>query len=317
MSTSFSDNLIEKVLIPNLEQADSFKVLSGFVSANFLNEIVKLYPDVNFNIYIGMANQGITFSELTGFRQIAERNNVSVFLQQNEPSTHIKAYEWRFSDGTSRTMTGSANFSTNGFLKFHEILVDADFDIDQLIDESGSFIDVLDPDAIDLATNSPMPPENKDGETDSENVLLKFWLEQHVSATSQTEYVKLFRNLRRENRYNSAINVPVSSFLENSEGRQTLQAKAGRTKDMELFPEDVTFRVLADDGTQFLMKRTGLFGRQITPERFNLGRYLKKRLGISESDKITEEVLEYYGRTTIRFYATNDIQMFLLDFSQN
>ena len=317
MSTSFSDNLIEKVLIPNLEQADSFKVLSGFVSADFLNEIVKLYPDVNFNVYIGMANQGITFSELIRFRQIAEQNNVSVFLQQNEPSTHIKAYEWRFSDGTSRTMTGSANFSTNGFLKFHEILVDADFDIDHLVDESGRFIDVLDPAATALATNSPVPSEVKDGETDTDNALLKFWIEQHVSATSPSEYVKLFRHLRRENRYNNAINVPVISFLENGEGRQTLQAKAGRTKDMELFPEDAPFRVLTDDGTQFLMKRTGLFGRQITPERFDLGKYLKKRLGINESDQITESVVEYYGRTTIRFYATSDKQMFLFDFSQN
>ena len=317
MPNSFSFELMDRVLIPNLNKSQTFRILSGFVSGNFLSEIVKLYPEVNFEVYVGMANQGIATEDFYIFRRLANESSVKVFFQESAPVTHIKAYEWKLTDDTVKQMAGSANFSTNGFLLFHELLVETSFDMNLLIKQSGRFVDVLDPEAEKFVGKPVEASEVKGEAHDVQKQVLDFWLEQQTSRTAHSEYVATFKREKQINKFNKAIDVPVLSYSKDRHGVETLESKAGRTRDMELFPLDDTFMVLTDDGYKISMHRQGLFGKLLTSENFELGSYLRKRISLNDDEGITQASLDKYGRSSIKFYATDDDKLFLFDFSKN
>src|SRR5699024_6988830 len=125
--------LYDKVLGSNLNDYDELRVLSGYSSSTFLNEIVKKYPKLNIEVYIGMAKEGIARNDHDEYCMMPK--NVNVYYNVSHIKNHMKIYELS-NDKESIYYIGSANFSENGFFKNDEILVEVQDDLSYIYEEN-------------------------------------------------------------------------------------------------------------------------------------------------------------------------------------
>ena len=81
-------------------------------------------------------------------------------------------------------------------------------------------------------------------------------------------------------------------------------------------PEQKPFRVVTDDGVEFIMKVTGKPAKNLQVDRSlaPLGEYFRKRLKVRLGDPITIDHLKAYGRLDVVFEKRDDY--YFMDFSQ-
>lgn len=117
-------SLFQEVFESNLKKYKSVRIVSGYASASFLEDLLKINNDLKVDLYIGMTHEGISIQNHELFKKMSEKlNNVKVYYQVKGKPTHIKLYE--FYNGIDKCQyVGSANFSENGFYKNNELLVE-------------------------------------------------------------------------------------------------------------------------------------------------------------------------------------------------
>ncbi|MGV3031771.1 phospholipase D family protein [Staphylococcus chromogenes] len=117
-------SLFQEVFESNLKKYKSVRIVSGYASASFLEDLLKINNDLKVDLYIGMTHEVISIQNHELFKKMSEKlNNVKVYYQVKGKPTHIKLYE--FYNGIDKCQyVGSANFSENGFYKNNELLVE-------------------------------------------------------------------------------------------------------------------------------------------------------------------------------------------------
>ncbi|MEG1045962.1 phospholipase D family protein [Carnobacterium sp.] len=133
--TIISSNLYESVLLQLAKNAYKLKVISGYGSVSFLEKIIGKFPNLLIDLYLGMTPQGISEQSHIGYLECTSQNeNVKVFYQVENPVTHIKLYTFEYSDGSTISFVGSANFTENGFVNWNECLLKTSEDTRYLFD---------------------------------------------------------------------------------------------------------------------------------------------------------------------------------------
>lgn len=107
------------------------------------------------------------------------------------------------------------------------------------------------------------------------------------------------------------------------EGRDPDQAYLQLTPEVyrsNFFPVKKNYFIAETDDGETLIFNRGQKGEdgcalETPDDNAKLGRYLRKRLGISYGKKIEKEDIENYGRSSIKFYKIDNIH-YKLDFSK-
>ncbi|WP_145232712.1 phospholipase D family protein [Staphylococcus arlettae] len=120
----YYENLYENIIKESFEKYDVLNVISGYASASFVNLVLNDFPNKEINLYIGMAQQGISKEDHYKFCEICKQYpNVNIYYQTEDVPTHIKALEFTNNNNEYKKLyIGSANFSETGFMKHREVM---------------------------------------------------------------------------------------------------------------------------------------------------------------------------------------------------
>lgn len=131
----FIDNLYENIITADFKKSDRITILSGYASGSFLKKVLKAYPDLKIDLYLGMTHEGVSISSHQIFQDLTENNlNINVYYQINGPPNHMKIYSLFNLNEQRKSFVGSANFTENGFEYNKEILVEGNLDFTEVFD---------------------------------------------------------------------------------------------------------------------------------------------------------------------------------------
>ncbi|AMB97390.1 phospholipase D family protein [Aerococcus urinaeequi] len=116
-----TSNLYQRIIRKEGQKAAKLRIISGYVSSGFLYRVSQDFPNLEIEVFIGMAKEGISYQNHNNFKVLSEDKLISVYYQVKGIPTHIKLYEFS-SNNEINTYVGSANFSENGFIKQRELL---------------------------------------------------------------------------------------------------------------------------------------------------------------------------------------------------
>lgn len=311
----------EKILFEPLSLgADTLRIISGYsahtMASWHINEIHERFgTEPEIELTVGMCMRDMLFRPVhEGFKAVMnERADfVCRYITGGVP-VHTKLYLWKKDGKPFRAFTGSANYTQPAFFgRNREAMAECD------PDEADYYLDSLEADS--------MPCTHPD-------------IEKHIIITDRpkkiirpgTEHEKLSsRSVQSLDVESVSIRlvdrkgkVPERSGLNwgQREGRDRSQAYLSVPADIarsDFFPErGIYFTALTDDNTSLTLNRGQDNGKGITTPLNNaeLGRYLRKRLGVHDGAFVTRKNLDAYGRTDITFYKLDDEQYFM-DFSK-
>lgn len=321
----YTTNLYNKVLVePASIGANTLYIVSGYATAAMtFHHLEELYTNdytISINLIVGMTPQdGLSYTNHKGFTKLSLEDfpdNFNCFYIFNGPPVHSKVYAWFKNDSPITGFVGSANYSQRAFsVNQREVLVEND----PL--KGKSYFESLLEDAK-ICTSHDM----------EELVQTKRKRYQDRKA-KQLELVEEQSELLPEIRGLEAVkvsflartgNLPQRSGLNwgqrPEEGREPNQAYirlSSKIYNSDFFPERAThFTVMTDDGEILICTRAQDNGKAIQTPHNNsiLGKYFRKRLGISLGGPVLKSDLEKYGRSDIIFYKLDD-ETFYMDFS--
>lgn len=318
----YFESLYSEIIENYLNKYDTLNVISGYASANFLNNVLIEYPTKEFNIYIGMTHQGISYKDHETFLKLCMKYpKVNIFYQIKGKPTHIKALE--FSDSSEKiTFVGSANFSEAGFLKHREVMALIEYDLQQKINEQKEvslhcsnpkileYISLIDEESMNIDLEIIEENEHKSNNIIKHDVELhkcvEIFNEKHnINFTGKNNgnlvYLELpivvnnnVDGLWRE----LGINARNSAYITNS----NLQRK----KMVEFFRRNHTFIVKTFNGKETRAELKGKFGKELFFHDFDLNDYMRNLIGKTENEIITNNDLEEFGYDSIYFKKVND-----------
>ena len=311
----------EKILLePVSYGADTLRIISGYSSHAMaswhISEIAKrLGKNINIELIVGMCMKDMLFRPVhEGFKELMK--NIPSFSCRyivNGRADHSKTYLWEKEGKPFTAYTGSANYTQPAFFGQHrETMTEYD------TDEAEEIFCETEP-----HTMLCIHPE----------------IEKHIIITDRPQ--KLILPGRKNEKLSAltAVNIglqkAVISLLDRSgnvparsglnwgqrDGRERNQAylnvPAGIART-DFFPErGIYFTAITDDGISLTLNRGQDGGKGISTPMDNsqLGKYLRRRLGLANGAFVAREDLERYGRTDIVFYKLDDEQYFM-DFSK-
>ncbi len=323
-----------------LQDADHLKIASGYVSAEALTELKKII-EVNkkptLELFIGMHFfEGFTRIQydaalyLDDFLRSKDLGSVSLATVFKY---HGKLYSFANNDTAYAGIIGSSNLS--GILQKHR-----NYETDLLLTD-GDTIKQIHALISELCIKAGTPLKDIG---DVKIIEGKSLLEKHdrVSSVTRVELVSITTR-----RTGTVFHLPVkgdkapSSNLNTFFGRGRINqrgfVKPRHWYEVELIvPKNITdhvqypkagypetesvITVVTDDGWKFNCKISGQNSKNFRSEDDLkiLGKWLKGRLESSGSLKIgtpvTDDVLRHYGRTTVDLIATDNPDLWLLDF---
>lgn len=117
-------NLYQNVIEKEFKSNDSIDIISGYASGDFLKKVLSSCPGINIELYLGMSQEGISYSNHKIFREISRGYpNVNVYYQIRGNKNHMKIYCLSNKGVFNKSFVGSANFTDNGFGLNKEILI--------------------------------------------------------------------------------------------------------------------------------------------------------------------------------------------------
>ncbi|WP_461202528.1 phospholipase D family protein [Enterococcus sp. N342-3-1-2] len=321
----FDTNLYENVIIKNAKLSNKLRIISGYGSAKFAKKVMNDFPHLSIDLFLGMSLQGISKENHSEFIALMTLNDkFQVFYQIENPVTHIKLYQFLNDDKVIATFCGSANFTSHGFIEWHEMLTITEENVSGLIENqqnisllaNNSFIEdyILFYDEnilnIDANTVNSFETDNsiiKNIETRTQTKKITnnklFWSRLNRSSLEEIKIPILYEN--------SKLYAPVNAKFFNSIGY--LMQPNGVSFE-KFFPIGESLQFLTDDGIVLQgevpigKSRRLYFHREIYD-------YIFSRLNISENKPLVWEQLLNYGRTDIVVYK-EDNKHYLLDFHQ-
>lgn len=305
------DDLYTKVLVnPILTRGvNKINIVSGYASATFANRHLIKNDDFKLNLIIGMPGRR---SDHLGFLDLKKRfgDRFNGYYYNSRPPVHCKVYAWSKNEHPVIGYSGSANYSQPGFIK--------KFQVNQLAEENPIEIiklyDELLPNCINITDyefegiNSVISSEGRnvvEGSVDYGTIL---WEIPNVRV--------------RISFLPSTGKMPAISGLNwgQRKGREPNQAYLPIRLDARkkgFLPEQAeTFTLITDDNFSFdcVVAQQGRKAIHSTLDNSEIGRYVRKRIGVSNGDFVSLQNLIDYGRTDFTLEKINE-ETFLLDLS--
>lgn len=318
-------DLFEKALIaPATKGANELWVITGYSSPAIvhkqLDRLEKAGLQIKIKILVGMIGlDGLDLASHQGFIKLSKiyGDDFSCRYVMKSSITHSKNYLWLKNGKPFVGFSGSANYSINAFSgKVIETLTTDDpLEIEKLykvisansidcrasdVDKYFNFFQIAAKDSTDYRT------ANDDLKNLSAKAFDSTGLASLTLSLLKTRGVPAVHD-------SGGINWGHRDSRDRDEAYISVPTKY----QGKFFPDlKKRFKVTCDDGEEFQMVAEGANGKQITTPDGNwqLGRYLRKRLGLKSGVKVKLEDFKKYGRTDVTFYKKSSTQYFL-DFS--
>ena len=318
-------NLFERTLIaPATKEADELWVITGYSSPAIvhkqLDRLEQLGLNVKIHVLVGMIGlDGMDLAAHEGFKKLTKiyKGNFICKYVLMKSITHSKNYLWLKKGKPWLGFTGSANYSINAFSgKVIETLTQDDPDpiasLFKTIDQHS--IDCIDPLVAKHFSLFSLPLESSGNyrtanaeihdlsgkafeSTGLKGLTLSLLKARGIPAVHDSGGVNWGHRQKRD-RDEAYISIPT-------------------VHQGKFFPDpNHRFKVTCDDGQEFVMVAEGANGKQVTTPDGNwqLGRYLRSRMGLKSGVKVKLEDFKKYGRSNVTFYRKSREQYFL-DFS--
>lgn len=321
-------DLFRRVLIQPIENgANELLVVSGYASPSMamrhMSELRRQGHDIPISLIIGMTaggREGINKIQHKAFQKLAKGVTIDgekyngpfacSYLVSGDPC-HAKVYIWMKDSKPIAAMTGSANYTQNGFGDNQiEAITTTDPSLakelyDQLLPNSLACTDSEIDQKINItelninqAATAGEPSEDFDLGYDPKARLPL------VKARDHKIHDKAGLNWgQRPNRDPDEAYIPIPK----------------RISKRNFFPPLAEqFTVLTDDGESFIMAVAQAQGKALHSIESNalLGLYFRNRMGLQSGQKVTDAHLREYGRQSVDFYRIEP-GTYLMDFSPN
>ncbi len=320
------NNFYDDVLInPVREGADCLKIISGYATSamafHHLEDLSKKDLSLKIILLVGMCSvDGISVSNHKGFQNIVSSKyseNFSCSYLFKNPPVHSKLYIWTKKGSIYKTFIGSANYTQNAFSNKQREVVAELYDSNVL-----DYYNSLEADSIYC---NHQDTEGMINIYNDRNYFRRAWIEE----SSQYSKVKLSNPVGVEkvtisllsNRTGDIQNVGGLNWGQRA-GRDPNQAYIQLPPEVyrsDFFPVRGThFTVVTDDSKTFICTRAQKSeeGHAIETPHNNalLGEYFRNRMGLSNGEFISRQLMERYGRTDVTFYKFDD-ENYYMDFS--
>lgn len=318
----FYQNLEKIIYTRNqLVKCDELVIISGYVGPGPIHELNKL-PIKSTVIYGMYGNDGIQRSLHEAImRENEESDKVNVLY--SEIPVHSKCYLWMNEGSIVSALVGSANFSTNGLTTpFKETLADATTDTFEPLEQ---YLDMILKRTIKcenavVTENRRLPNSNENSVDyavfDKDICSMPLFVIENgtpiVKAQSGINWGLAKLNGSHVNINDAYIRIgtelledyPLLFPQKQEEPSQEGSRQGHRHNDsIEIIWDDGTVMtgLLEGSVTKEINGKKEVYPKQIssTPSKAQLGKYLRKRLGVDEGYQITYEDLKKYGRTSI------------------
>lgn len=319
------NNLFERVLInPASKGAEELWVITGYSSPAIvhkqLDRLEQLGLEVKIHVLVGMIGlDGLDLASHEGFKKLTKIYNgkFSCRYVLKKSITHSKNYLWLKKGKPLLGFTGSANYSINAFSGkvietlaedepasiselFKKIAENSVACIDPHVAEHFSFFNLPTKAGINYRSANTEIPELSGRAFDPtglKSLTLTLLKSRGAPAVHDSGGINWGHrdNRDRDEAYISVPTVHQGAFFPDLKKR---------------------FKVTCDDGQVFVMVAEGTNGKQVTTPNGNwqLGRYLRTRMGLKSGAKVKLEDFTRYGRSNVTFYKKSSDQYFL-DFS--
>lgn len=127
------EDLYNNIIAENADKHSKLRVITGYSSGNFVNQVLRDFPNLNIEMYVGMALQGVSQRDHDLYRKISDNGMGEIYYVDRLPMVHQKILE--FYDGQevqNVSFVGSANFSYSGFMKQREVMASIDEPLNDL-----------------------------------------------------------------------------------------------------------------------------------------------------------------------------------------
>lgn len=320
----YTRDLYQQVLKRNMRDAQHLNIISGYVSSDFLEQVLTEFSQVSLNIYIGMALEGISLNEHENYIRLSNlyENQVKIYYQIEKPMTHAKIYSFRQADGTEVTYAGSANFSRNGFIEYQEILVRLRMGLRHL------FLEVRDkslecrhpdiPSYISFYNEEDPQVSDDDGLVREETEPIDKEKKSQGLPTSAVPR-KFYRKIPKNPDMVIPI-LPENVSYRNSRGvnarfrnQDPYLIESNNYPFVNYFPTETAFDVVTDTGKEFKCRLSKQdYSRLVfTPSLYD---YLRFRLGVREERPLVYDDIEKMGNNQIYVFRKED-NKYYFDFS--
>lgn len=311
---SLSQDIFETVIKEPAEGGfTSLRVFSGFASSAFAYYLLELplFSACTLDLTVGMAPAGeVAVWDHQEFQRLESgRFQCKYFLGPN-PS-HSKMFVWssRHHAGM-KAFIGSANFSWGGFRDLTETVAEVDAaSVLSLFPRSDQMIRCTDPqvdEKIRFSFESSRPEAPVDAPA----------LGSFITGKPSITLSLLTSNGKMPER--SGLNWGQRPGRDHAQAYIAIPRIVHQEAPGFFPPKEQEFTIVTDDGHQFICVVAQDNDKAIETKRDNaeLGRYLRRRLGLSDDDFVEKESLIRYGRTDVTIFRL-DSGTFYMDFSVN
>jgi len=332
---------------------DSLCIVSGYAShalaSGHILNLKALHKGIKINVVYGMAGvDGVNKIDHQGFVSLHNKveypydGSFDCHYVKKPKSVHAKVYVWCKGGAPVRAFSGSANYTNNGFKSNNRIEALSECDpitafaffkkqlkgtvpCHKALKEE--FVTTRKPGLVVIKKGDPVvhvemnedspyhgcpyidiPLRNKKGLFG-----VKSGLNWGLDKSGKPR-------LQNKNKPNGGRRDPDEAYIRVPKafdcGFFPPYVKAPRGKGAA--EAQIRFSVLTDDNEMFSCVRTsGGYGKEIDTPQDNaeLGRWFRKRLGLSSGAMITPAVMKAYGRESVRFYKLDD-EKYAMDFSR-
>lgn len=319
-----TDNLYNEILLRPVhsQNANTLYIVSGYASATFARKHLldlKDRSDFAINLIIGMPRS--KYDHLA-FVQLQEnfKGRFKAYYYNGTPPVHCKIFAWFNQDVPIIGYSGSANYSQYGFfdhLQKNQMTKDDPLNIfnyyNSLIGDSTLISEFKAKPLIEaplLRTDNSVEAGKIRWTIPNKRVDISF-----LDNKGNLPMISgLNWGQRREKRINKVTGE--INFVTREPNQAYLSLRLDSRKEGFLPDRAYTFTLITDDNNSFdcVVAQDGRKAIHSTNDNSELGRYIRKRLGVQIGAPVTKNDLQKYGRTDYTIEKLNG-ETFLFDFS--
>ncbi len=311
------DKLFRDVLVrpAAMEGADELLIVSGYATAGMVEQhIDELRRGVSENridklpriqLLVGMASHGIEIVQHRGLSDLAKKFDqmFSCSYLIEGPPCHSKVFVWKKKGVPMRAFVGSANYTIAGFGRSQrEAIVKADPRVVSDYHEA-LMLQSIPCTSQDVETSVRLMHTRDPSEFADDNVVTLSLLATKGNRKGKTHQAAGLNWGQRYGRDPNQAYIPIPKEV----------------RDRSFFPPIAErFTALTDDDKSLILVVAQQYGKALhsTLDNSELGRYLRRRIGVSSGEFVTRQHLERYGRLDVSFYRI-DSETYQMDFGPN
>lgn len=315
------NNLYNLVIYRNAKRFNKLRIISGYSSSSFLKRVVKDFPELEIELYIGMMLEGISIENHQQYQNIVNNNErVNVYYQVVGIPNHMKLYEFINTYDEKKIFIGSANFSENGFMNQKEILGEVNSNVDELFSKQSS-------NSL-LCTDKNIEEYITIIQDNDNNYIYKNKIKDRIDyknkpkLMSRVDFLRRFRSIKNSylDEFDFRIVQPKDVDVNwnqtgiNSRGMYSnpvLKQTNTSIEFQDLFPVNNEFKIYTDDSFVFTAKLGGNFNREIHFLDINIYQYFKNRINLKENRPISFDDLKNHDSSRAYFTRLNENEYFV------